>query len=112
MKANDFLCPGCGQVNECYYNDDESEEDLECLNCGKTGMKKQLSACNIGGRYKNSNPNQFDTPEIRVNSCEDGECPIHVESVPATIHLPDGDKKANVIRITHKDSDDKDEKVH
>ncbi|MFC1598663.1 hypothetical protein ACFL2U_01470 [Patescibacteria group bacterium] len=110
MKANDFLCLKCGQINECFYTEDEEENDLECLNCGSTSMKKQLSACNIGGRYNNNSPSVPMQPQIKTHSCEDGDCPIHVESVPATIHLPEGDTQANVIRITHKD--EKDEKIH
>jgi hypothetical protein len=111
MKVNDYLCPSCGQVNECFVGDNEDESKLTCLNCGASGLEKQLAAVNIGGRFNSQSPKMPGHYPMEITSCDDDSCPVTVERIPATLHLPEGDRTADVIRVTRRDYQNKDEKI-
>jgi putative FmdB family regulatory protein len=49
MPMYEYRCEECGRLHEQLRRMSEADENVQCPYCGSTTVKRQFSACSIGG---------------------------------------------------------------
>jgi|GEM_PF-1556829 len=98
MPLYEYRCQACGAVQECLIGKPEEEKELKCLNCGSANLSKLISRPNILSGCKEP-PKQEGAKKSNGQETQN-QGPFETKTIPATLHLPGGDKESDVIQIS------------
>ncbi len=54
MPMYEYRCQECGAKYEQLRRMSDADKDLECPSCGSRNVRREISACAIGGSYSSS----------------------------------------------------------